>query len=336
MCLILGRYPIEYRNEIVGKIMTLVQQGHSMCIVGLAGVGKSNLVHFIEQPEVSKHYLSQEEVSRTHFLSISCLPGTQPKHQIFEAMLVPAWRICTEIGADINYSPPPGSSSFHMLRNTVRTLCREHEQRLVYVFDEFESLIKYQPSDVFDNLRALRDDYRTTRDIVYVVITHRLPHLIDGKYSFGDSMLYEILRNHIFALGPYNNNDSTHMVDTLLEQGDIVGASESDRQRLIMMSGGHSSLLKAVFMEIYPDTHVSAPKILRLVDESANVRHVCERLWIHLHTDEQNALCRIVTRGRIDDAIIGFLRKRGLVSNEEPPRVFSPLFEKYIRDYRLD
>lgn len=335
MNLILDRYSIEYRSEIVSQLMTLIQQGHSSCVIGLAGVGKSNLVHFMEQPEVKQHYLPEFEASRTHVLPVMCLPGSQPKHELFEAMLVAAWGICNQLNISIDYAPPPGTSSFHVLRNTLRTLCQTHDQRIVYVFDEFESLIRYQSQDLFDSLRALRDDVRATRNIVYITITHRFPHLVNGNHSFGQGKLYEILRNHYCPLGPYRDSDTESMLDSLMKQMNPIEMMPEDRTRLIIFSGGHSSLLKAIFSEIYPELNEPPPKLLRLVRSSAQVRDTCERVWTHLHTEEQAALRSISVKKQVDSRIEDFLRSRGLINDDDPPRFFSPLFEEFIRDYHL-
>ena len=123
MTLIQNRYPIEYRSEIVQPLMAAVCQGESACLVGLAGVGKSNLVHFLEQPEAKKHYLPEGIADRTHFVSLSCRPGGQPKEEIFGAMLTAVWLVASRQGYDLTRSAPVGSAYYQMLRNVLRDFC---------------------------------------------------------------------------------------------------------------------------------------------------------------------------------------------------------------------
>jgi hypothetical protein len=334
MTLILDRYQIDYRSEIVSPLMTLIRHGESACIVGLAGVGKSNLLHFLEQPVVRRHYLSPE-ADRIHFVSIPCWPGNQPKEDLYRAMLLWVWLMATDLNPDMANAPPAGVPPLQMLRSILRTVCYTHGQRVVFMFDEFESLIQYQPLSVFDDLRAIRDDHRATGDVVFVVITHHLPQLAQTQKPFKESKFYEMIRDHIIPLGPYQDRDAEGMIDAMLNKVEGATLDPADRGRLIRFSGGHSGLLRALFTETAPDFRVTGPRVSQLVASSERLRASCEHLWTHLHREEQDALRALLRHEFVDPNLLDFLCRRGLVVQAATPAIFSPLFQMYVSRFQL-
>ena len=329
MALILDRYPIDFRSEIVHPIMAEIQHSGSVSIVGLAGAGKSNLVHFMGQPEVLAHYLPHSEATRTHVLSVQCRPGTQPKEELFGKMLsalLQAFELAPET--------PLAESTFNQLRSTLASLCGRRGQRLVFVFDEFESLISAQGADFFEDLRELRDEHRTSGNLLYVVITHRMPQRIPGSPSFEESKFFEILRNNIFPLGPYRKVDARGMLHVLLQRQGVQAISPAASDRLIAFSGGHAGLLRAVVEELSPNFERSAPRLLTLVSESQRIRHAGEHIWTHLHIQEQRALSSLVFGQAIPPAMQQFLFKRGLLDEADSSSLSSLLLREYILKYR--
>lgn len=329
MDLLLGRYPIDYRSEVLSAIMPLLRQGDCVCLVGLAGVGKSNLVHFLRQPEVKVHYWPAEEADKTHILALSCGPGSQPADEIFEDMLMQALLVVNKLEGHA-YAPQISAAPWHVLREVLNHLCQHHGQRVVFLFDEFESLIGHQMAEFFERLRSLRDDHRATGRLVYLTITHRLPHRTPNPNGFGASKFFELLRNGIYPLPPYRERDASVMLDVLLQRRDPVPISDQDRARLIAFSGGHSDLLKAIFYEIYPTLNASAHLLLKLTENSTGVRSSCEHIWSHLHPEEQDALRRLVSGGAVDPTMMQFLRYRGLLHANPTASFFSPLFQQFV------
>ncbi len=283
MSLILDRYPIDYRSEVVSRLMPLIQHGESMCLVGLAGVGKSNLATFLQQPEVKAHYLPEPDAKRTEIVYLSCLPGGQPKDEVLSALLLRTWRIAARFEPGRPELPPTDRAPLYVLQNLLEDVCRVRNRRVVYILDEFESLIRHQPPGLFDDFRALRDEHRTSGNVVFVVITNRMPQLIPGPDRFSSGKFFQILRSNIFSLPPYRDTDADSMLDVLLKQAGYSAIDAQDRARLLRFSGGHSWLLAALFKQLAPTFHASARDYLPLVASSGRVNWVCEQIWLSLH-----------------------------------------------------
>jgi len=291
-------------------------------------VGKSNLVHFMEQPEAKAHYLPADEAAFTQILHVSCNPGSQPADSLFKDMLAPLFSLASRLEGQA-MDTPVAMSPFHALREVLQVVCQRHQHRVVFILDEFESLISHQPADFFERLRDLRDAHRTTGRVAYVVITHRLPHLAPNNRGFRESKFFELLRNNIYPLPPYRTQDALLMLEVLRQRRNSVSLSEQDRARLIAFSGGHSDLLKAIFFEVYPTPSVSAHQLLKLVESSTGIRSSCEHIWTHLHPEEQEALICLVSGRPIEPAMQQFLHYRGLLQSGASPAFFSPIFQQF-------
>ena len=330
MALIQNRYPIDYRAEVLRPVMSALKHGDSVGLVGLAGVGKSNLVHFMEQPEVRLHYWPEEDPPRTHFALVPCRADDLPKDELFGAMRISAWSIAIRAKLEIADPALPGVTQYQMLHDFLRVFYEEHGQRLVYVFDEFERLIQSQPAGFFDDLRALRDDHRAAGPLAFVTITHRMPQLVTGRSPFGQTGFFELLRDHIYPLPPHQPIDAQGMLQTLLQKEDGVALTPEACQRLIVVSGGHCGILRATFLALKPDFSMSVRTLLHFAAGNQRIREACDHIWVHLHAEEQEALRRLVRDQPVSAEMTGFLVRRGLLRDKPPPAIFSPLFREYV------
>jgi hypothetical protein len=333
MSLILNRFPADYRAEIVTELMTVVQHGDSACLVGLAGVGKSNLARFLEAPEVVQRSLPASEAARIHFRRIDCSPDID-RAQLYEHMAEVVRILIHQAGMQSGLPADGEATPFFKLRHLLKHLCEKHQHRIVLIFDEFESMARNQDPQFLQDLRTLRDDHRTTRNVVFLVITHRMPHLIGGQPALGkQSKFFEMIQEHIYALSPYQRADADSMIDDLVRRRGATPAPIKPDHRTLLwgLSGGHSGLLAALFNELYPMFSKSIYKLLKIVHHPSAMQSACEHILRHLHTEEVEALQAIVLGQHISAEMLLFLRKRGLIRYESAPVIFSPLLAEYVR-----
>lgn len=332
MTLILDRYPLEYRSEIVEPVLTAVAGGSSVCVVGLAGVGKSNLFKFLAQSAVLEHYLPQSIAQEMHVLVVQCRPGTQASANVYAAMLDELQPVAEKA----QYSLPilRQAATAYDVRKAVKYLCETARQRIVFVLDEFECLIQHQPLEFFEELRNLRDEVRTTNRFAYVTITHRLPHRVVGNQRFENSKLFELLRSNIYALGPYRQPDALSMLNALAAAQNLT----IDRDYLLRIgevAGGHSGIMRAVFETIKTEGKanfaVPSPRLKQFAVEHRAVYEACDYLWLHLHSSERRALRQLAAGDLPEPWLLDFLFKRGLITSTVTPNFFAPVFAAYVR-----
>ncbi|RME66413.1 MAG: ATP-binding protein [Caldilineae bacterium] len=328
------RYPITFRAEITPKLMAEIQQGSCACIVGLAGVGKSNLVRFMQKPETLRHYIKGSSLaSRIHILNVDCSPGDQPRDELYREMDAAVRELIRVQGWPLPFLDAE-ATPFETLRSRLRFLCQEKNLRVVFVLDEFEAVLRKQPAGVLEDLRRLRDDHRERANLLFIVITHILPHLVAHNPPIRETKFFELIGERIYALGPYSRADVESMLDARMQ---IKGAdprvlTPAQRNVLYDLSGGHSRLLRALFDEYYPMFPATPQDPGRLLREMPGVGMACQHVWTHLHMDEQNLLLTVVQGRVISPTAETYLRKRGLLRpGGRGLELFSPLFREYVR-----
>lgn len=330
-----GRYPVDFRKEVIQTLMHKVMHAESVCLVGLAGVGKSNLAGYIDLPEVRQRYLGSE-AEHTRFLNVSCPSGATDPDDVFQAALDAVLDLAGAVAPGKLDRPVAGVSLFQALRSALKFLCDAHGQRIVFVLDEFEEAIRRQPADLFDGLRTLRDDQRASGRLQYVVITHLLPQLVLSSPPFHSSRLFNILRDNIYPLPPYRENDATWMLRDLCTRANGMDLSPRATRELLAYSAGHAGLLRALFGDLEPDFDVAQRRMVRLVEQASRTCHSCERIWTHLHRDEHDALRRLAAGRPIEPQWASYLHRRGLLAGRTPDSaLFSPLFRRYIEVHQL-
>lgn len=337
MTMIAGRYPPTYRSEVLEHLMPTVQHGDSACIVGLAGVGKSNLLRFIQQPDVLQRYLPATYARRTHFVCLHCLPGDQPCDQLYISIA----QLLIDLALRIGLTPPElpdALGAYRQLHLLLDFLCQKQGQRIVLVLDEFEALLRCQQSEFLESLRSLRDDQTGTNGLVFVVITHILPQLIAQEHPIRRGKFYALVKDHIFPLPAYSRADSDSMLDTLLKQKQlpVTRLDLATRANLYALTGGHSGLLKAIFEALHPGLTLARLNGRQLVATNGAVRDICDHIWRHLHRDEQRAVAQAVHGGVLPATTEEYLVRRGLLVRDSPPRLFSQLFAFYVADIGPD
>lgn len=328
------RYPLTFRAEIVSKLMGDIEQGVCACVVGLAGVGKSNLVRFMQKPETVRHYIRSAALAdRIHLLSIDCSPGDQPRDELYREMDACLRELARSKGWPL---PAIGqeASPYETLRIRLKTFCQERNQRVVFILDEFETVLRKQPSGILEDLRRLRDDHRERANLLFIVITHILPHLVAHNPPLKETKFFELISEHIYGLGPYSRADADSMLDDRLEKKGADPRVLSPEQRTVLydLSGGHSRLLRALFDEQYPTFPMTPPDPAQLLQTLPAIRMACQHVWNHLHMDEQRLLRSVATGAAISSVEEAYLLRRGLLRRGASGAIlFSPIFREYVR-----
>lgn len=328
MALILDRYPLDYRREVVEHIFAATAGGYSMCLVGLAGSGKSNLVTFTRQPEVVRHYAADPAAAEsTTVCWMSCLQAADSPARFYAEMLNGLEPAAEKIGYSL---PTIGAGSGYVeVRAAVRHLCQAGGQRIVFVLDEFESLIRQQPLYFFEELRNVRDEVRTPPRFAYVFITHRMPHRVVGSQPFENSSLYRLIADNMVAFGPYRPADARSMLEVMVAREKLT-IEAVERDRILMLTGGHAGLMFGLVTAIKPRFNVPARRLMELATTAGPVRKACEHIWRHLHSTERSALLDLAHGGLPSPWLSEFLYKRGLIDAPQAPEIFSPVFKEFV------
>jgi hypothetical protein len=329
------RYTATYRQQELGYICKAAQEGQSLCFVGVAGVGKSNITNFLHSdPYAYKPQYLGRETGAIHFPVVdgNTWDGTP------EGLWV---QLLSTLTATVEHLDKPlpdakiipiseGQKAFSELRRWVNWLCQEHDQKIMFILDDFDGVIQRGPLAMLEQLNALRSEGNRGK-LSYLLFTKRLPHILGRSHPLlGKSKFYDLFSHHIYALGLYTPEDEHQMLVHLNE-----GVGKPLRQQELVaiktLAGGHARLLKILF-ELWRAATPDREDHIAYFLEKSDVREECSRILNSLHPDEQAVARRIVAGSDTpaDADLIDHLVRRGLLLDSTTMVWFSPLFRAYI------
>jgi DNA-binding winged helix-turn-helix (wHTH) protein len=337
--------PISYRAELLKRIMPMLHAGESCSLVGTSGVGKSNLVRFLQRPDVQAAYWGDDRAwvvaIDTHGLVFDDLPQ---EYAIAELMIHRLIReaerraLAADVLADFNekyrhvIERPSTHLALRYLERICGRLCETHNIRLIFAFDQFEDVWRSLDARLFLNLRHLRDEFKYR--LTYLVMTRE--RLQRVRQRARDDLpaveaFCELFTSHVYGLGMYSPSDAKTMLDRIAERRGAV--LDSDLQRAILAGGGgHPGLLRAVFWALH-DTPAGKAGAAALLQIDV-VAEECAKIWNDLLPEEQYIFRSIAADAAqipSDNPALSDLQLKEIVVGM-PPALFSPLF----RDYALN
>jgi DNA-binding winged helix-turn-helix (wHTH) protein len=350
----MGKYdsplPLFYRSDLLRCVMPPLRAGECCSLVGVSGVGKSNLVRFLRCPDVQEHYWGANRtwvvVIDTHGLVFGEWPSEYVVAELMIHRLImeaESHELSREFISELDdlYTRLIGQPSAHLalryLERICRRLCEALEIQLVFIFDQFEDLWKALEPRFFLNLRNLRDQFKYR--VVYLVITRERLQRI-RQHAFNDlravEAFWELFTSHIYGLGMYSEADANMMLDRIASRQGI-SIEERLRQAALEASGRHAGLLRAIFWAQHNDSS--------LIDDRANLLQVqavaeeCTKIWDDLTTDEQHYIQIIAADLPLrqpENIVLADMQLKEIITGE-PPTLFSPLFKTYVlREAGLD
>ena len=342
--------PLSFRSEFLRHIMPMLRAGECCSLIGVSGVGKSNLVQFLRRLDVQEHYWGDDRAwivpIDAHGLVAGDIP---PRLVLLEAMMhriiiegerrqLPPTLLndLTTMHAKILEQPIP-LLALRYLERTFARLCDLQQRSLIFVFDQFENIWGSMDAEVFQNLRFLRDEFKYK--IAYLVITReRLPRIRQRSQNDLSSVesFWELFVSHVFGLGMYSTEDAKVLLDHMAHRRGYA-MSTNWCQTLLDLSGRHPGLIRALLWAT-DDRTVETIQTEALLQFPA-VAEECQKLWKDLTADEQLLAKRIAiglyptataTASTTDEALMVDMRIKGLVVRETA-ELFSPVFTAYIR-----
>lgn len=323
------RFHEDFRADELALITDLARRGLSLAFVGVAGIGKSNLLTALR----TRHAVLPTPAGSLQ-LRLIVLDGNN-----WDGAPAGFWRLARQeaeqsLGVSSSVLPfasDPSDRNTLIVRNLVGAACRQPHQRLLFVLDDADRLLQNGPLDLLGQLRTLRDE---NRDLFsYLLFTKKLPHRLgQGLNLRTDSKFYELFSSRIYALRPYQPSDARQMLAYLNGQHDrpLRGPALAT---VLYLGGGHAMLLKHLH-ELWLEQPPGEGDVLAAVVSHPDIADVCRRIYRSLHAHEQDVL-RSLARGQTlapaDVPAVTMLQKRGLLSGAKN-QCFSPVLERYVRD----
>ncbi len=357
----------DFRSAEVAYVMQCWQAGESCSLVGIGSIGKSNLIHHLADSEIQARHLKELDLARFRAIVIDpnmlgALPSDANSDQVrawagYELMmhrLFLAYYPFEMLGAEDarrfyetyqalqdGTNPLYASMGLRYFELGLQFFMRNNAQ-IVFMFDEFEELLRQMPVRFFQSLRGLRDANKNR--LSYLALTRStLPVLIE-KYKIPPQDIepfVELFTDNVYYVGPYSDADARAMLEDLSTRQKLrYPPALSDY--LFMASGRYAGLLRAAF---HSAESINRPTLPALDDQltaqlaaKPAVRTECRTIWTSL-TDAERYVLKAVARLKsyqvnveTEQAVTSLVQKRLLSVNrgEQRLEIQPPLFRVFV------
>lgn len=330
-----ARYLPTYRQTELRHICRLASRGESLCFVGIAGTGKSNIVKVLNRHREFKEQYLGPAVDTIHFPFVDATTWKQTPASLWQLM----WEALQKATGHL----PPPESDFKIivlteeerlrrrLHDHINHVCQHLQHQVMFILDDFDEALTAGPLHMLEQLNAFRSDDNRER-LSFLLFTKRLPHVLGRHHELATrSKFYDLFRMNIYALEPYRREDAQHMLRHLNRQSQPP-LETTDLVQIIWLAGGHARLLKVVFETWLKDPPENANLVSHFASQ-VDVQEECRRVLRGLHGQEQEVALRVATgHVRGDDHLtIDHLVRRGLLTYDGSATWFSPLWGEFLR-----
>jgi hypothetical protein len=337
------RYPPTYRQDELHLVCNYAREGRSLCLVGVAGVGKSNIINLLRYDPYGYKPQYLPEPQKILFPVVDGNAWNGKPQYLWELMLedlIQASRHLAGPEAGALRAPPADPKilqlleeqrTFSALRSRVEWLTGQQALQIMFLLDDFDRALSQGPLSMLEQLSALRKAGNRNQ-LAFLIFCKNLPQVLGRQLPLDNrSQFYSLFRNDIFALEPYEHEDTQQMLVFINEN---AGRPLRSRELAIIgerLSGGHAGLAKVLFERWRQ--HAPDPDD-RLVDHFSATQEVqdeCRRIVEQLHPDERRAAAQLARGGQIDGEMAAYLERRGLLATAEQIRWRSPLLRDFLR-----
>lgn len=338
--------PLNSRAELLGRMMPILRAGECCSLVGTSGVGKSNLVQFLQRLDVQAHYWGDDRTwvvsIDTHGLVFDQQPAEFAALELMihrlireaERRAAPAALIDDLDRLHTRLMHQPGTLlALRYLERICARLCQGAGLQIVFVFDQFDDIWRQLDARFYQNLRHLRDEFKY--QLVYLTLTReQLPRA--RERTRGDlrevEAFWELFSAHVFGLGMASLADANITLDRIANRRGIE-VDDRTRQALFTASGQHPGLLRALFWALHyqPDTPLDHAHLAAI----PSIASECAKIWHDLFPEEQD-LVRLLAAGSAvpeqHEPTVAELRLKEIVHGDQPA-LFSPVFAAFVRQH---
>lgn len=269
-------YPVDTRDEEIEKIVGFIKEGNSCQIIGLPGVGRSNLFGMLAYNRAirEKHFPTKNEWVHFVMVDFSEVRGRSlvDTIKLFFLSLTDSLR---ERGMMEEYSAlqkifkesSPLQDELVMFQGFKRAidyLCLEKKRTIIFLFDRFEEYIKTLRPEFFAQMRILRNRAKYRFSILFS-LSRPLEDLLEPQL-FADFSEF-IIGHHVYL--PILDGVGVDFRINYLEKLTGKSIPPEVKEEVLKVTAGHGKLtrlsLEAILANL--DVILSEAKNLSSKDE---------------------------------------------------------------------
>lgn len=302
-------YPENSREEEIKKILAFVKAGLSCQVIGLPGVGRSNLLGLLAynrqvrlkhlgegQKDFHFIYLNFAEVKEAgplefnKFLFIHLLQSLEERK--YQKALEKIQNLFKE---SLDFGEP--LFLWQNLKKAVDILTNQERLFLVFLFIRFEEYQKKVSAEFFLNLRTLRSLAKYRFAAVFALSRPLEKSLDPAVYQ----EFYESIIGHLVYLPIY---DKTEMDFRLSHLEKVSGQKLNPqvRQEILALTGGHGKLTRICLETLFSSpASFGKGKIKEFLASQPLVSGVLLEIWRSLTPSEQTLAQKVARREKVEE-----------------------------------
>jgi DNA-binding winged helix-turn-helix (wHTH) protein len=340
----------QFRSTEIRQLFDLARAGESASIIGVSGVGKSNLFNHLLDKKTQSHYLG-EDASQYIFLRVNFHYIPDFSDRSIYSLLLDQFELLDEqaehfglddelIGHIGDYHEGLLNAGADLLKAqryfklAVRKLLQRSQRALVFLFDQFDEVYQEANPRLLANLRGLREAYKYR--VSYFVFT-RNPLAILAPTNKAREEFLDLLATNTIGLKPYGSEDAFLLCRRVAERNQL-SLNQTTAKELYHLTGGHAGLLRATFLltaragNKLSSNDTAGPKITALL-AFPDIEFECDKIWNSITIEEQQFLANSAFDKPAPEAkqTQMQLQIKGLLTKDAAPQIFSPLFALYVQ-----
>jgi DNA-binding winged helix-turn-helix (wHTH) protein len=332
---------LSYRNEEVAVITRQLRFGESVSVVGVSGMGKSNLFRYLQRTDVRqalcqtnwKNYLIVGVDSN----ALNAITEIAVYDLLLESIITELKRVRVTAEAAAQVARLHGAikntgsvvDSKRAFDQAMRLLLDPNPSwQVAILFDQFDQVYQLLPGHFFANLRFLRDEYK--RRICYMTFTREeLPRLCSTKEC---EEFYELAALNVMTLGPYNSADAQMLLDSIVGRYEQHW-SDSLCRTVLELTKCHPGIMKATIVALLSGqlepSELDQLKPAEIV-VVRGINHECEKIFESLSKEEKTGLRKTLlgNSADVDADVLKRLNFKRLITNQT--FALGPLFTEYV------
>lgn len=364
------KYPIEYRQQEVGRVMERWRASESCSLVGVGSVGKSNIMQHLADSKVQEAYMQRTKTERFKAIIIDpSMLGPLPKEG------PDAEQICCWAGYELmmhrlflafyrsNILDESDTQRFYQIYQQLQNgnnplyaymglryfelaldFFMQRGIHIVFMFDEFEEMLMKLPIKFFLALRGLRDANKQL--LSYLTFTRApMPAVLQRANIpiLAIEQFIELFNDNVFYVGPFNEVDGRRMVEDLAARNQKY-YDDYAINFLLWATGRFAGLIRAGFRILDSMKNLNSSTIMTRSDQlviqmakKKSVRTECRTIWTSLLDTERYALRAAAglepfqRNEEVDEAVELLVQKSLLrIDDEGKLNIEPPVFRAYV------
>lgn len=324
-----AKYPEKSWEVEITKLVEFIKSGNSTQVIGLPGVGRSNLLgilaynrsvrtlHFGEDNQKKYHFVlmnfsemkkrNESEVLKFYFISIMDSlkeRSMEEEYEIAKNLLKEAVEI------------PDKQVVLQNLKKLVDYLALEKDLTLIFLIDRFEDYTATVTPEFFTDLRALRNRAKYKFSVV-ISSLRPIEELLEPEYYVD---FFEFLEGNIIYL-PLRNAESLKFRIEIFKKISSKEVSEDVIKNVIELTGGQGKLTRLSF-EALSSEDASVENLIEFLLAQNKIKKTFFEIWNSLAPSEQKL---VITNSTLEKDT--HLEKVGLINEGD---ISIPLFKEFL------